>query len=129
MGDFFKRLKAKPGLTTEIVAASLFANILALASPLFVIQVLNRYVGQGVDATLVALASGVMIAIALELGFRQARLKLARGLSATKDDELSTGAFGILTTAESQALASIPPGERREVVRGLELVENAFKWA
>ena len=32
MGEFFKRLKAKPGLTAEIVAASLFANILALAS-------------------------------------------------------------------------------------------------
>jgi len=126
MGEFFKRLKAKPGLTAEIVAASLFANILALASPLFVIQVLNRYVGQGVDATLAALASGVLIAIALELGFRQARMKLARGLSAKNDDELSTGAFGILTTAESMALMRIPAGERREVVRGLEMVENAY---
>jgi ATP-binding cassette subfamily C protein LapB len=126
MGEFFRRLKAKPGLTAEIVAASLFANILALASPLFVIQVLNRYVGQGVDATLAALASGVLIAIALELGFRQVRMKLARGLSATKDDELSTGAFGILTTAENMALMSIPAGERREVVRGLEMVENAY---
>ncbi|WNJ98143.1 ATP-binding cassette domain-containing protein [Thalassospiraceae bacterium LMO-JJ14] len=126
MGEFFRRLKIKPGLTAEIVAASLFANILALASPLFVIQVLNRYVGQGVDATLAALASGVLIAIALELGFRQARMKLARGLSAKKDDELSTGAFGILTTAESMALMRIPAGERREVVRGLDLVENAY---
>ncbi|MEX0693441.1 MAG: ATP-binding cassette domain-containing protein [Rhodospirillales bacterium] len=126
MGEFFRRLKAKPGLTTEVITASFFANILALASPLFVIQVLNRYVGHGVDATLAALASGVLIAIALELGFRQARMKLARGLSAKKDDELSTGAFGILTTAESMALMSIPPGERREVIRGLELVENAY---
>ena len=126
MGEFIKRLKAKPGLTAEIVAASLFVNILALASPLFVIQVLNRYVGQGVDATLAALASGVLIAIFLELGFRQARMKLARGLSAKNDDELSTGAFGILTTAESMALMRIPPGERREVVRGLEMVENAY---
>jgi len=126
MGEFIKRLKAKPGLTAEIVAASLFVNILALASPLFVIQVLNRYVGQGVDATLAALASGVLIAIFLELGFRQARMKLARGLSAKNDDELSTGAFGILTTAESMALMRIPAGERREVVRGLEMVENAY---
>jgi len=126
MGELFRRLKARPGLTAEIVAASLFANILALASPLFVIQVLNRYVGQGVDATLAALASGVLIAIALELGFRQARMKLARGLSAKKDDELSTGAFGILTTAENMALMRIPAGERREVVRGLDMVENAY---
>jgi len=126
MGEFFRRLRAKPGLSTEVIAASFFANILALASPLFVIQVLNRYVGQGVDATLAALASGVLIAIGLELGFRQVRMKLARGLSARKDDELSTGAFGILTTAQSMALMRIPSGERREVVRGLELVESAY---
>ena len=126
MGEFYRRLKAKPGLAAEVVTASLFANILALASPLFVIQVLNRYVGHGVDATLAALASGVLIAVALEFGFRQVRLKLARGLSSRKDTELSTGAFGILTTAESMALMRIPPGERREVVRGLELVEGAY---
>ena len=63
MGELFRRLRAKPGLSGEVIAASFFANILALASPLFVIQVLNRYVGQGVDATLAALASGVVIAI------------------------------------------------------------------
>lgn len=126
MGELLKRLRARPGLTAEIVTASLFANLLALASPLFVIQVLNRYVGHGIDATLGALASGVLIAIALEFGFRQVRLKLARGLSAKTDGDLAVGAFGILTTAESLALMRIPAGERREVVRGLELVESAF---
>lgn len=126
MSEFFRRLGARPGLTAEIFVASLFANILALASPLFVIQVLNRYVSQGVDATLAALASGVLIAIALEFGFRQARMKLARGLSAKKDGDLSTGAFGILTTAETSALMRIPLGERREVLRGLDVVENAY---
>ena len=126
MGELLKRMRARPGLTAEIVAASLFANILALASSLFVIQVLNRYVGNGVDATLAALSSGVCIAIALEFGFRQARLKLARGLCAKKDGDLATGAFGILTTAETMALMRIHPGQRREVIRGLDLVESAF---
>lgn len=126
MGELWNRMKAQPALAGEVVAASLFANILALASPLFVIQVLNRYVGQGVDATLGALASGVLIAIALEFGFRQVRLRLARGLSKQKDTDLVTGAFGILTSAETEALARIPAGERREVVRGLEQVESAF---
>ena len=37
----------------QLLIASLLANTLALASPLFVIQVLNRYVAHGVDATLV----------------------------------------------------------------------------
>ena len=129
MGELLRRLRERPNLMAEVLAASLFANILALASPLFTIQVLNRYVSHGVDATLATLASGVLIAIVLEFGFRQARLKLARGLSAGKDRDLSTGAFGVLTTAETSALMRIPAGERRELLRGLDMVETAYSPA
>ena len=55
MKELFARLAARPGLTAEMIAASLLANVLALATPLFVIQVLNRYIAQGVDATLATL--------------------------------------------------------------------------
>jgi len=44
MRELFQRLAARPGVTAELLLASFFANLLALASPLFVIQVLNRYV-------------------------------------------------------------------------------------
>ena len=44
MRELFVRLLKRPGLATEMALASLFANVLALASPIFVIQVLNRYV-------------------------------------------------------------------------------------
>jgi len=77
MNELFARLKLRPAIFAEMIAASLLANILALASPLFVIQVLNRYVAHGVDATLATLAIGTIIAIALEFGFRQVRLRLA----------------------------------------------------
>ncbi len=129
MGELIRRLRERPNLTAEVLAASLFANILALASPLFTIQVLNRYVGQGVDPTLATLATGVLLAIALEFGFCQARLKLARGLSAAKDRDLATGAFGILTTADIAALSKVPAGERRELLRGLDMIENAYSPA
>ena len=77
MNELFARLMARPGLTIEIIAASLIANILALASPLFVMQVLNRYVAHGVESTLITLSAGVFIAILLELAFRQIRMRLA----------------------------------------------------
>ena len=63
MKELFARLAARPLLTTEMIAASLLANILALASPLFVIQVLNRYVAHGVDATLATLATGALAGV------------------------------------------------------------------
>ena len=58
---------------------ALFANALALASPIFVIQVLRRYVSYGVDATLATLTIGVVAAIFLEIiGREEFRLSCFR---------------------------------------------------
>ena len=89
MIELFRRLLIRPALFTELVLASLLANILALATPLFVIQVLNRYVANGVDATLMTLATGALIAVVLEFGFRQVRNRLAKGVSIRPDEQLS----------------------------------------
>ena len=53
----------RPLLSLELVGASLFANLLALAAPIYVIQVLNRYVANGVDSTLMTLSMGAVIAV------------------------------------------------------------------
>jgi ATP-binding cassette subfamily C protein LapB len=126
MLELLRRLAIRPGLTTELVAASLLANLLALAPPLFVIQVLNRYIAHGVDATLLTLTSGVLIAIALEFGFRQIRHKLARGVSAGQDDKLSVSGFGVLISAKSGALDRLPPGQQREFMSGLDAIRAAY---
>ncbi|MBL6947025.1 MAG: hypothetical protein ISR47_10330 [Rhodospirillales bacterium] len=65
MKELFKRLMSRPGIAAELLIASFLANMLALASPLFVIQVLNRYVSHGVDGTLITLTSGVVLAVGL----------------------------------------------------------------
>ncbi len=62
MKELFARLKSRPMVFAEMTAASLLVSILGLASSLFVIQVLNRYVAHGVDATLTTLAIGTVIA-------------------------------------------------------------------
>ncbi len=126
MKELFRRLSSKPGLATELVAASLFANVLALATPLFVIQVLNRYIAHGVDATLATLASGVLIAIALEFAFRQVRLRLARGVSVTPDERSSMAGYAVLVQAKPAVLERIPPGARSEIVNGATAIETAY---
>ena len=126
MKELFRRLFSKPGLATELVAASLFANVLALATPLFVIQVLNRYIAHGVDATLATLASGVLIAIALEFAFRQVRLRLARGVSVTPDERSSMAGYAVLVQAKPAVLERIPPGARSEIVSGATAIETAY---
>jgi ATP-binding cassette subfamily C protein LapB len=126
MKDLFQRLMSMPVVSSELLLASVFINILALASPLFVLQVLNRYVAQGVDATLLTLVSGVLIAISLEFSLRQARLRLARGVNVVPDESVALKSFGILTRARVQELEQVPVGTRREMVNGVAAVETAF---
>ncbi|MBF0342553.1 MAG: ATP-binding cassette domain-containing protein [Magnetococcales bacterium] len=126
MKELLRRLSAQPLLTLELTIASLLANLLALASPLFVTQVLNRYVSSGVDATLITMTVGVIVAIGLEFGFRQARLRLAMSVGTKRDQALATGATGMLTTARAGALGVWSPAQRREILRGLGVIRSAY---
>ena len=126
MRELLARLFSRPGLMAEMVAAALFANILALASPLFVIQVLNRYVAQGVDATLATLTAGVVAAIFLELGFRQIRMRLAGAINAPYDRKLAGAAFQTLTRTRIGAVDQLPSGVRQEMIAGAEKVQAAY---
>jgi len=126
MKELWQRLMMSPGLTAELVVASLFINVLALAQPLFVMQVLNRYVAHGVDATLATLCAGVIIALGLEFAFRQARLKLARGVSVLPDEKIAIDGYSVLTMAKTGAVEQSPPETRREMVNGAQAIETAY---
>ena len=126
MKELFARLKSRPAIFSEMIAASLLANILALATPLFVIQVLNRYIAHGVDATLATLAIGTVIAILLEFGFRQVRLRLAASVNAPFNRELTNSAFGVLTGAKSAAGEAMAPGLRQQIVSGADTIQTTY---
>jgi len=110
----------------QLIVASLFANLLALASPVFVIIVLNRYIGSGIDATLITLTSGVVLAIVLEFCFRFMRLKLTTKINTKRNHDLMIGAFGMILCAKMKALAKQSPGEKRETLQGLDTIEAAY---
>lgn len=129
MKELLKRVLSRPSIAVELILATLFINILALANSLFVMQVLNRYVSQGVDATLFTLTTGVLLAIALEFAFRQARTALARGINVTPDEKTAIAGYAILTRAKAGALDKIPPETRREMVNGMASVEQAYSPA
>ena len=126
MKELFKRLLSTPGLAIELLVASLFINILALAQPMFVMQVLNRYVAHGVDATLMTLTSGVLIALVLEFAFRESRVHLARGVSILPDEKTAIDGYTVLTMSKTSSIEEIPPETRREIVNGAQTIENAY---
>ena len=126
MNELFRRLKAYPLVTLELLGASLFANVLALASSLFVIQVLNRYVAHGVDSSLMTLVAGVLIAIGFEFAFRQIRLTLADTLSKPFDRIYAARAFDILTCARGDALGQLSTGQKREAASAPDAIQQAY---
>jgi ATP-binding cassette subfamily C protein LapB len=126
VNELLRRLKAYPLVTVELLGASLFANILALASSVFVIQVLNRYVAHGVGASLATLVVGVLIAIAFEVAFRHIRLILADALSQPFDRAYAARAFDVLTCARGDALGQLSPGQKREAAQAPDAVQLAY---
>ncbi len=126
MKELLRRARSRPLIAGEMLFGSLLINILAMASPLFVMQILNRYVGQGVDATLFTLTSGVLIAILFEFALRQSRMALARGISVGPDENIALRAFDTLTTAKVPALDQTPAETRKEIVNGTTAIEAAY---
>lgn len=107
--------------------ASFFANGLGLASTVYVIQLLNRYVSHGVDATLFTLTTGVCLAAIFEYGFRRIRSRLAATVGVNRNRELMMGTFGMLSKAKIKALDAIPKRTRQELMKGINSIEDAYK--
>ncbi|GJM06287.1 MAG: hypothetical protein DHS20C10_00210 [marine bacterium B5-7] len=126
MDEFFVRLSARKGYAIELMLTSLFANLLALASPLYVIQILQRYVANGVDGTLVTLTVGVVIAIILEFLFRMLRNRLASAVSLYADHVLATRIYSIFNCAKYDHVNRINKSVRQELMHSLDMIQNAY---
>jgi len=126
MEEIVKRLLRERFLAGELLVSALLSNILALASSLYVMQVLNRYVSNGVDSTLITLTTGTLIAIGLEFGFRQVRHNLVSEINQKPNEEIALSIFSVLTRAQMFSLSQIDTGKRREIVNGVNEVESAF---
>lgn len=126
MRELLRRLALHPFLAFEIIIASLFINILSLASPIFVIQVLNRYVGYGFDGTLITLTTGVLIAGFLTHGFTVVRVSMASAVNVGPDRVLSETVLNCLSRARMTTLGRIPPARIHELMGGVQTVQAGY---
>lgn len=126
MNELIHRLTSRPIVAVEMLFGSLLVNIMAMASPLFVMQVLNRYVGQGVDATLITLTNGVLVAIFFEFLLRKSRLSIARGICAGPDERAAADGYNALLTAKAGALDGAPANARKDMNGNIVAIETAY---
>ena len=94
------RITDNKSLFVKLLIASFLVNILALATPIYVIQVLQRYVAYGVTSTLVTLVIGVTFIAIFEFFFRNIRHRMAREYE-LKNIELSNKVLTKLNNVKS----------------------------
>ena len=87
----------------ELAVVSLFINVLALAAPIFTLQVYDRVVFYSGMSTLQGLAIGMGIALAFDFALRQFRSKLVSRM-ATKIDVVVSRALRRRKTIVENAL-------------------------
>ncbi len=129
MKELLRRLSLCPRVSWEILAASLLANLMSLASSVYVILVLNRYVGYGFDGTLYTLTIGVLIASALGFAFGEVRTRLAGVVSQGPDEELEERSLAVVTRARLSDLNRFPPTRHQELLGAMGQVRTAFDAA
>lgn len=89
----FSGLKAHKALLYRVAIASVFINVIAVLSSLFVMQVYDRVVPNFAYATLWFLAIGMLVAYIVDVIFKIVRLKLMDGVSKRLDEALSQYIF------------------------------------
>lgn len=90
---FWSKLLSDKRRFAEIVVASLFANMLAVATSLFALQVYDRVIPAQAEATLWVLASGVGIGILFEALLRLSRAQLIDRMGRNADLDITSDLF------------------------------------
>jgi ATP-binding cassette subfamily C protein LapB len=126
MKELFRRLSLCPRIAWEILAASFLYNLMSLASSVYVILVLNRYVGYGFDGTLYTLTAGVLIASGLGFAFGEVRTRLCAVVSQGPDEDLGELTLAALARTRLGDLNRLPAGRHQEMLGALQLVQTSF---
>jgi ABC-type bacteriocin/lantibiotic exporters, contain an N-terminal double-glycine peptidase domain len=126
MKELLRRLSLCPRLAWEILAASFLSNLMSLSTSIYVILVLNRYVGYGSDGTLYTLTTGVLIASGLGFAFSEVRGRLAGAVSLAPDEDLGERTLAALARARLNDMNRLPAGRHQEMLGALATVESSF---
>lgn len=111
--------------TGELLTLSLFVNMLALAVPVFVLQVYDRVVAKAGLTTLQGLAVGVGVVILFDFLLRQTRSRVVQRASLRFDLEFGRRLFEKLNRLPLRALEARPASFWQGLFRDADTVRNA----
>ncbi|WP_050928177.1 type I secretion system permease/ATPase [Aestuariivita boseongensis] len=122
---FWGAVRANWGAWSQIVLAAFCMNVLALALPLFVMNVYDRVIPNLAFVTLWTLALGVAIALALDLILRSARVSIIERIGRRVDLKVASSLFA---QAMNVKLLTRPGGAAgmANTIRDFDIVRDFF---
>ncbi|WP_417520222.1 peptidase domain-containing ABC transporter [Minwuia sp.] len=111
--------------TGELLVLSLFINLMALAVPVFVLQVYDRVVAKAGLTTLQGLAIGVAVVIVFDFLLRQTRSRVVQRASLRFDLHFGKRLFEKLNRLPLRVLESRPAAYWQGLFRDSDTVRNA----
>ena len=119
-------LRDARGALRDALLVSLFVNMLALAAPVFVLQVYDRVVFHAGLSTLQGLVIGMAIAILFDFVLRQARSRIFQSVAVNLDVTVGRALFDKILGLPLRVLEGRPAAYWQALFRDAEMVRNAF---
>ena len=113
----------------ELLAASLFINLMALAAPIFVMQVYDRVIGHSGMETLKGLVIGMVLVFVFDYVLRQSRGRVMQMVALRIDVEVGTRLFDKLMRLPLRTLESRPTAFWQQVFRDVDTLRGTLSGA
>jgi ABC-type bacteriocin/lantibiotic exporter with double-glycine peptidase domain len=113
----------------ELLSLSLFVNLLALATPIFTLQVYDRVIAFAGMTTLQGLVLGMVVVLAFDFLLRQARARLMQRVAVRLDAEIGRALVDRLLAVPLATLDAKPSVQWHTVLRDVDVVRNTFAGA
>lgn len=114
------------GAFAEIAALSFAINLLALAVPVFVLQVYDRVVAYAGMSTLQGLLAGMAVALGFDFVLRQARGRILQTIALRLDVAIARRLFQTLSALPLRVLERTGAERWAGAFRDVDTVRNAF---
>jgi ATP-binding cassette, subfamily C, bacterial LapB len=122
-------LKPLKPIFREVIAMSAFVNLLALATPVFTMQVFDRVVGSGGLSTLWGLVIGMLLVVLFDLTLKQARSKIMQTVALRVDVIVGRHLFDKMVSLPLHMLEGKPASYWQSLFRDVDTVRNTLSGA
>ena len=110
----------------EMLVCSMAINVLALATPIFVMQVYDRVIGHNGIETLKGLALGILVVVAFDLILRVSRSRVMQTVALKIDVEVGTLLFDKIIALPLRSLESRPASYWQQLYRDVDTIRNTL---